>query len=57
MIREFHLYLDDEVTAWLENQFGPEKGDLKPQKPMPMRVIWSAAGPKDDPSMYGRVTF
>jgi hypothetical protein len=43
--------------AWLENQFGSEKGDLKPQKPMPVRVIWSATGPKDDPSMYGRVTF
>jgi hypothetical protein len=42
---------------WLENQFGSEKEDLKPQKPMPMRVIWSANGPKDDPSMYGRVTF
>ena len=44
-------------SDWLENQFGSEKGELKPQKPMPMRVIWSAAGPKDDPSMYGRVTF
>ena len=44
-------------SAWLENQFGSEKGELKPQKPMPMRVIWSATGPKDDPSMYGRVTF
>lgn len=40
--------------AWLENQFGTEKSDLKPQRPMPMRVIWSATGPKDDPSMYGR---
>lgn len=44
-------------SAWLENQFGSEKGDLKLQKPMPMRVIWSEEGPKDDPSMYGRVTF
>jgi hypothetical protein len=42
--------------AWLENQFGSEKADLKPQRPMPMRVIWSEAGPKDDPSMYGRGT-
>jgi len=42
---------------WLEEQFGSEKGELKPQKPMPIRVIWSAEGPKDDPSMYGRVTF
>ena len=44
-------------ASWLEDQFGSEKGDLKPQKPMPIRVIWSAEGPKDDPSMYGRVTF
>jgi hypothetical protein len=36
---------------WLQNQFG-EGGDLKPQKPVPMRVIWSASGPRDDPSMY-----
>jgi len=21
---------------------------------MPLRVIWSASGPKDDPSMYSR---
>ena len=42
---------------WLERQFGPPKGELVAQKPMPMRVIWSAEGPKDDPSMYGRVTF
>ena len=40
--------------AWLENQFGSEKGDLRAQRPMPVRVIWSATGPKDDPSMYGR---
>lgn len=44
-------------SDWLETQFGSEKGDLKPQRPMPIRVIWSAEGPKDDPSMYGRVTF
>lgn len=42
--------------AWLDNQFGSEKGELKPQRPMPMRVIWSAMGPKEDPSMYGRGT-
>jgi hypothetical protein len=39
--------------AWLENQFGSEKADLKPQRPMPVRVIWGPDGPKDDPSMYG----
>ena len=29
---------------------------LQPQQPMPLRVTWSANGPKDDPSMYGRAT-
>ena len=48
---------DAVCAAWLENQFGAEKAELKPQRPMPMRVIWSATGPKDDPSMYGRGTF
>ncbi len=43
-------------ATWLENQFGTEKGEIKSQKPMPMRVIWSESGPKDDPSMYGRAT-
>jgi hypothetical protein len=43
-----------ECESWLENQFGlPAKG-LTAQKPMPMRVIWSASGPKDDPSMYSQ---
>src|ERR1043165_2822401 len=37
---------------WLENQFGGDGRGLKPQKPVPMRVIWSASGPRDDPSMY-----
>jgi hypothetical protein len=42
----------DDCESWLENQFGTR--DLTPQKPMPMRVIWSARGPKDDPSMYSQ---
>lgn len=44
-------------SNWLENQFGSEKDELKTQKPLPLRVIWSATGPRDDPSMYGRATF
>jgi hypothetical protein len=44
---------EDVCGTWLENQFGSEKAELKPQRPMPMRVIWSEGGPKDDPSMYG----
>jgi hypothetical protein len=43
-----------ECTQWLEHQFGVASRDLTPQKPMPLRVIWSAEGPKDDPSMYGQ---
>ncbi len=43
-----------ECSKWLEQQFGPANGELKPQRPMPIRVLWSADGPKEDPSMYGR---
>jgi hypothetical protein len=43
-------------TEWLETQFGIERDKVKPQKPMPLRVIWAATGPKDDPSMYGRAS-
>jgi hypothetical protein len=43
-----------ECASWLENQFGTQARGLNPQVPMPLRVIWSASGPKDDPSMYSR---
>ena len=43
-----------ECVSWIENQFGGDTRALKPQTPMPLRVVWSATGPKDDPSMYGR---
>lgn len=46
----------NECIKWLENQFGSDNRSLKPQKPMPLRVVWSETGPKDDPSMYGRAT-
>jgi hypothetical protein len=39
-------------ASWLQNQFGSDERELKSQKPVPMRVICSATGPKDDPSMY-----
>lgn len=45
-----------ECEAWLQNQFGTEKDRLKPQKPMPLRAVWSPTGPRDDASMYGRAT-
>jgi hypothetical protein len=40
-------------ATWLSNQFGERT--LTAQIPMPMRVIWSADGPKDDASMYSQV--
>ena len=43
-----------ECTSWLDTQFGTQARGLNPQVPMPLRVIWSASGPKDDPSMYSR---
>jgi hypothetical protein len=41
---------------WVSAQLIGGDGKLKPQDPMPLRVIWTAEGPKDDPSMYGRAT-
>jgi len=43
-------------TAWLINQFGTSPDEIKAQKPVPLRVVWSATGPKEDPSMYGRAS-
>jgi len=45
-----------DCLEWLERQFGADARALLPQKPMPLRVVWSFNGPKDDPSMYGRPT-
>jgi hypothetical protein len=44
----------NECLGWVENQFGTESRAIKPQTPLPLRVVWSATGPKDDPSMYGQ---
>jgi len=41
-------------TSWLDQQFGGQTDEIKAQKPMPLRVVWSPTGPKEDPSMYGR---
>jgi hypothetical protein len=43
-----------DCASWLDNQFGTQARGLNAQVPMPLRVIWSATGPKDDPSMYSR---
>lgn len=47
---------NDSCLTWVNNQVKADDGKLKPQEPMPLRVIWSEAGPKDDPSMYGRAS-
>jgi hypothetical protein len=43
-----------ECVSWLDRQFGADTRAISTQKPMPLRVVWSADGPKDDPSMYGQ---
>lgn len=44
----------EQCMAWVSNQFLGPDGKLKAQVPMPLRVVWSADGARDDPSMYGR---
>jgi hypothetical protein len=46
-----------QCAKWVSAQLIGADGKVKPQDPMPLRVIWTAAGPKDDdPSMFGRAT-
>jgi hypothetical protein len=45
-----------QCAKWVAAQLLEGGGKIKPQDPMPLRVIWTADGPKDDPSMYGRAT-
>jgi hypothetical protein len=45
-----------QCAKWASAQLLGADGKVKPQDPMPLRVIWTAEGPKDDPSMYGRAT-
>lgn len=45
-----------QCSKWVANQLLGPDGRLKPQDPVPLRVIWSADGPRDDPSMYGHAT-
>jgi hypothetical protein len=58
---EIEKRIDDVVkqqcSKWVANQMlTPGGNGLKPQGPVPLRVIWSADGPKDDPSMYGHAS-
>jgi hypothetical protein len=45
-----------ECQKWVSNQMVGPDGSLKQQDPLPLRVIWTSAGPKDDPSMYGHAS-
>jgi hypothetical protein len=46
----------DQCGKWVDSQLISPDDKLKPQDPMPLRVIWTAEGPKEDASMYGRAT-
>jgi len=48
--------IEKKCVPWVENQFGTDLKALKPQQPVPLRVVWTATGPKDDPTMYGQAT-
>ena len=47
---------DKQCSKWVAAQLQGPDGKVKPQEPMPLRAIWSEAGPKDDPSMYTRAS-
>jgi hypothetical protein len=44
----------DECSKWVAKQLVGGDGVLKTQEPMPLRVIWSAEGPRTDPTMFSR---
>jgi hypothetical protein len=45
-----------QCAKWVSAQLIGPDDKVKPQDPVPLRVIWNADGPKDDASMYGRAT-
>ena len=45
-----------QCTKWVLNQMMGVDGGVKQQVPLPLRVIWTADGPKEDPSMYGHAS-
>jgi hypothetical protein len=48
---------NQQCANWASAQLIDADGKVKPQEPMPLRVIWTVKGPNDDdPSMYGRAT-
>lgn len=44
----------DQCSKWVADQLVGRDGALKPQEPVPLRVVWSADGPRTDPSMFSR---
>jgi hypothetical protein len=46
----------EQCAKWVSAQLIGADNKVKPQDPVPLRVIWNAEGPKDDGSMYGRAT-
>lgn len=47
---------DKQCSKWVSAQLVGDDGKAKSQDPMPLRVIWSATGPKQDDSMYTRAS-
>ena len=45
-----------QCAKWVSAQLIGADDKVKPQDPVPLRVIWNSEGPKDDASMYGRAT-
>ncbi len=45
-----------QCSKWVSKQLIGADDKVKPQDPLPLRVIWTTEGAKDDPSMYGRAT-
>jgi hypothetical protein len=45
-----------QCSNWVSKQLIGADDKVKPQDPLPLRVIWTTEGAKDDPSMYGRAT-
>lgn len=46
----------DQCAKWVASQLIGADGKLKAQDPLPLRVVWTPDGPRDDASMYGRAS-
>jgi hypothetical protein len=45
-----------QCTKWVSAQLLGADDKVKPQDPLPLRVIWNSEGLKEDATMYGRAT-